>query len=116
MPTRESPEKLKTKDAFDIYENGKHRRYSLLFAVNGGAFAVAKLLATEQQSRVLGGLTLAQLAVGMIAFSAVMTWDIWGFGAKMRASYLPDAFGRQGQAVLLLIGGLICAGWLLVSL
>ena len=31
-------------ELFDTYEVGKHRRYSLLFAVNGGAFAVAKLL------------------------------------------------------------------------
>jgi hypothetical protein len=31
-------------DIFRAYEEGKHRRYNLLFAVNGGAFAVAKLL------------------------------------------------------------------------
>jgi hypothetical protein len=28
---------------FRAYEDGKHRRYELLFAVNGGAFAIAKL-------------------------------------------------------------------------
>jgi len=26
---------------FELYENGKHRRYSLLFSINGGAFAIA---------------------------------------------------------------------------
>lgn len=30
---------------FSDYEQGKHRRYSLLFSVNGGAFAITQLLA-----------------------------------------------------------------------
>ena len=29
-------------EAFKIYEDGKHRRYSLLFAVNGGVLAILK--------------------------------------------------------------------------
>jgi len=28
------------KDAYTLYESGKKRRYDLLFAVNGGAFAM----------------------------------------------------------------------------
>ena len=35
---------LALKDALAYFEDGKHRRNTLLFAVNGGAFAVAKLL------------------------------------------------------------------------
>ena len=31
------------RDAFEIYENGKHRRYTLLFSVNGAVAAIAKL-------------------------------------------------------------------------
>ena len=54
---------LSTKEAFDLYENGKHRRYSLLFSVNGGAFAIAKLLAGGPGTDpvVLGHLTLRPL-------------------------------------------------------
>ena len=108
---------LKTKEAFDIYENGKHRRYSLLFAVNGGAFAVAKLFADEpaKQDRVLGDLSLTQLAVGMAIFTIVMIWDIYLFGHKMRAKYLKDAFGLQGKLVLFVLGALLFTGWLLVG-
>lgn len=111
-------QKLTAKDAFELYENGKHRRYSLLFAVNGGAFAVAKLLVGEitEPEMVLGGLRLWQLSLGMLSFTAVMIWDIFEFGLKMRRTYLPDAFGPQGRIVLLLLGGLIGLGWILVSL
>jgi hypothetical protein len=40
----EMPEEITLKDKMSLYEEGKHRRYSLLFSVNGGAFAVAKIL------------------------------------------------------------------------
>ncbi len=107
------------KDKFELYENGKHRRYSLLFSVNGGAFAVAKLLTGEPDGKagiVLGGLHLWQLSLGMIVFTAVMIWDIFEFGRKIRKAYLPDAFGIQGKIVLLSLGALLCVGWLLVGL
>lgn len=107
---------LKPKEAFDIYENGKHRRYSLLFAVNGGAFAIAKLLTESNATgRVLGDLTLPHLSLGMAALTTVMVWDIYIFGERMRATYTKDAFGPHGKAVVLLLGGLLCAGWLLVG-
>src|SRR3954454_11804481 len=89
------------------YEDGKHRRYTLLFAVNGGAFAVAKLFVDLKTADVLGSLTLSQLSVGMILFTIVMVLDIYMFGEKMRTQYLPDAFGWQGKSVLLLLGILI---------
>jgi hypothetical protein len=107
------------KDAFELYENGKHRRYSLLFSVNGGAFAIAKLLAVQpgESSPVLGALSLSQLSVGMILFTAVMISDIFAFGLKMRKNYhLSDAFGAQGKIVLLLLGILLSAGWFLAGL
>lgn len=116
MSTNEpTSEEKKLPEAFKGYEDGKHRRYSLLFAVNGGAFAVAKLFATADTRSVLGDLTLRQLSLGMIAFTIVMVVDIYAFGYKMRKGYLPDAFGRAGKAVLLMIGFLICAGWFLVA-
>jgi len=113
-----SPATLSLKEALELYENGKHRRYSLLFAVNGGAFAIAKLLAgeTPAQARVLGNLTLTELAIGMAMFTIVMTVDIYKFGEKMQASYLEDAFQPAGKAVLVLLGALQCVGWLLVGL
>jgi hypothetical protein len=108
---------LTRKDAFELYENGKHRRYSLLFAVNGGAFTIAKLLSADaaQGGMVLGDLTLAQLSLGLMAFTAVMVWDIYAFGEKMRKAYLDDAFGSQGKIVLFLLGALLFTGWLLVG-
>jgi hypothetical protein len=65
------------KDIVDTYENGKHRRYSLLFAVNGAILAIGKFLADERKigsgdAEVLGGLQLGALACGMIFFTIVM--------------------------------------------
>lgn len=49
-------------DVSELYENGKHRRYSLLFAVNGGTLAIAKYLGDNLEgtaaSAVVGGLTI----------------------------------------------------------
>jgi hypothetical protein len=116
------------KDAKDLYENGKHRRYTLLFTVNGGAFAVAKLMTGEQPKPgvVLGKLTLTELSLGMVAFTLVMAWDIYEFGKKMRGilqnDYGPerkpvkDDFGTRGKVVLVLLTALMCAGWLLAGL
>jgi hypothetical protein len=112
---------LKSSEGFKIYEEGKHRRYQLLFGVNGGAFAVAKLFTEPNAASLLGDLTLGQLAIGMIVFTVAMTVDIFMFGEKMRKlgettynPYLKDAFGDVGKTVLLAIGFLISAGWFLV--
>lgn len=117
MSNRLSTMQLSLKEAYDLYENGKHRRYGLLFSVNGGAFAIARLLAGEPGNAgiVLGGLTLAELALGMALFTLVMAVDIYAFGTKMRATYLSGAFGGIGKAVLVLLAALLCAGWLLVA-
>ena len=108
---------LSTKDAYDLYENGKHRRYNLLFSVNGGAFAIAKLLTGEPGKGpvVLGHLTLPQLAIGMALFTVIMVADIFMFGEKLRTGELPGAFGWQGKLVLFFLGLLLCAGWLLAG-
>jgi len=37
------------------------------------------------------------------------------FGEKMRKTYLRDAFSWQGKTVLILIGAIMCAGWILVA-
>ena len=103
-------------EIFKAYEDGKHRRYSLLFAVNGGAFAIAKLIIAPQQqtSIVLGKLSLYQLSFGMAVFTIVMVSDIFVFGLRMRKKD-SGLFTWLGQLVLILIGLLISVGWSLVS-
>ncbi len=109
------PEEKLISENFKSYEDGKHRRYNLLFAVNGGAFAIVKLFAEKNAAAVLGHLSLRQLSIGMIVLTIVMVVDIFMFGEKMRIAYLRDAFGWQGKTVLVLIGTLICVGWFLVA-
>jgi hypothetical protein len=105
------------KDKMTLYEDGKHRRYSLLFSVNGGAFAVAKILVgTEgKHAEVLGQLRLSDLSWGMILFTAIMAADIYAFGYKMRKTYLREAFDWRGKLVLISLALLICIGWYLVG-
>ena len=109
----------KSLEAFKAYEDGKQRRYNLLFAVNGGAFAIAKLLRGKETAD-LGQLTPWLLSLGMIAFTFIMAWDIFAFGGKMQQKVKDDdgldVFTDAGKAVLVLLVGLICAGWVLVAL
>jgi hypothetical protein len=105
-------------DVPPLYEEGKHRRYSLLFSVNGGAFTVAKILVGSECKPpvVLGRLTLPELSWGMILFTVVMVLDIYAFGHKMRNKhFLPEAFDWRGKSVLISIGLIICLGWFLVG-
>lgn len=108
-------EEKQVPESFKSYEDGKHRRYNLLFAVNSGAFAIAKLFDEKNAAAVLGNLSLRHLSLGMILFTIVMVVDIFMFGEKMRTTYLPGAFSWQGKIVLVLLGFLICAGWFLVA-
>jgi hypothetical protein len=104
-------------DVSKLYEDGKHRRYSLLFAVNGGTFAIAKYLGgdlDESARAVVGGLTIDLLSLGMVLLSIVMVWDIYAFGSRMHKIDL-NLFRVPGRVVLCLIGLLICIGWLLAG-
>ena len=112
-----------------LYEDGKHRRYSLLFAINGGAFAIAKLMTQDcGKTGTVGALRLWQLSLGMVLMTAVMVYDIYAFGDKMseamseaKMSNAPkdtrskDTFTAIGKTVLILLGLLIIAGWALVG-
>lgn len=112
-------------ECFPSYEDGKSRRYGLLFSVNGGAFAVATLFADLNSHAVLGGLALWQLALGMIVFTIAMTVDIFVFGQHMRSTLPKQAFdtggatlqvfGSIGKCVLFVIALLIIAGWWLAG-
>jgi hypothetical protein len=113
--------------AMNAYIDGKMKRYNLLWAVNGGAFAVARLLplgrgaaagtAAALPDAVIGGLSLRALAVGASIFTVVMCADIWMFGQMMRREYFGGTmvFGTPGRLVLGLIGALIVSGWLLAA-
>ena len=114
---------LSSADILRVYEEGKHRRYNLLFAVNGGAFAIANLFVDlhkpmavleGEPSAVLGELTLGQISLGMALFTIVMIVDIFFFGQSMRRR-MRELFGLQGKLVLTSIGWLIAAGWTVVS-
>ena len=103
-------------DGLRTYIDGKRRRYGLLFSVNGGAFAIAKLMADENTAKLLGGLSVRYLAFGAIVFTIVMVVDIWLFGQMMRAEFLDElAFTKRGKTILLLLGTLLVSGWLLVA-
>ena len=127
MPTEPSTAKapLNFQEAYKLYEDGKHRRYELLFAVNGGAFAVANL---SGKSSGLGGLRLSYLAVGMVLFTITMVVDIFTFGTiwhgigespaiqqSIDTTKPVTIFGLPGRVVLVLIGVFICSGWLLAG-
>ena len=109
-------------EAYKLYEDGKHRRYELLFAVNGGAFAIAKLIGEKPG---LGGLRMPYLALGMALFTITMVYDIYKFGQKwhtigeqFRRGEKDEAhtiFGPPGRIVLITIGVLMCLGWALAS-
>jgi hypothetical protein len=97
------------------YIDGKMKRYNLLFAVNGGAFALAQLL-NGGQAGALGGLTVRHIAMGAILFTVVMAVDIALFALMMKRRYLGElAFNRPGQVILALLALLNLAGWSMVD-
>jgi hypothetical protein len=103
-------------DGMRTYIDGKLRRYGLLFSVNGGAFAIAKLMADENTAKLLGRLSVTHLALGAIIFTIVMVVDIWLFGKMMQEKFLDKlAFQKPGKIILLLLGTLLVVGWLLVA-
>jgi len=120
MPDTAKPNDVKL-DVFKTYEDGKHRRYNLLFSVNGGAFAIARILAAKPQEQLLtGNLHQWHLSVGMAAFSVLMVSDIYEFANKMsrlekETGGRVEIFGRKGKQVLISIGILLCLAWLLAA-
>jgi hypothetical protein len=106
------PQKL---DGLRTYIDGKMRRYGLLFSVNGGALAIAKLMADANTATLLGGLRITHIAVGAIIFTIVIVIDTWLFARMMKSKFLGDlAFSKPGKSILLLLGALIVMAWVLV--
>ncbi len=101
----------------NTYIDGKMKRYNLLFTVNGGIFAIARLLADKQNEQILGGLTLQALAVGASAFTCLMCLDIWYWGDMLRRDFFngQQVFGRPGRFILIALGALLIMGWLVAA-
>lgn len=107
-------------DGLRTYIDGKMRRFSLLFAVNGGAFAIAKLMTGTNQdggAALLGSLKLWHLALGSIVFTVLIVVDIYLWAQRMKKEFLGElAFGIPGKTILLLLGVLIISAWTLVAI
>lgn len=105
--------------ALSTYIDGKMKRYSLMFAVNGGAFAVAKLMAEAGKGRetvLLGQLKLWHLALGAILFTILIVVDIYLFAQMMKKKFLADsAFNLPGKLILFSLGVLLVSAWALVA-
>lgn len=101
------------------YIDGKMKRYSLMFAVNGGAFAVAKLMTEADKTGntvLLGNLRLWHLALGAILFTVVIVIDIYLWGQMMKKKFLGDlAFNAPGKLILIFLGVLLVSAWALVA-
>ena len=94
------------------YLDGKMKRYSLLFSVNGGAFAIASL--SKGGEAIVGTLELWHLALGAILFTVVMTVDIflWGLSMSRRAGEISNmVFTRPGQIIVGLLSFLLILAW-----
>lgn len=104
-------------EALKAYTDGKMQRYTLLFAVNGGAFAVGEFVLGRGGPNAPALLPIEFLADGAIVYTALMTVDIWLYGQMMREKFVGSAaFSVAGKALLLLISLLLMGGWYLVSL
>ena len=104
-------------DGLRTYIDGKMRRYTLLFSVNGGAFAIAKFMLGTKSSCddvLLGSLKLWHLALGSMIFTILMVLDNFLFAQRMKTQFLGElAFNVPGKMILLLIGILIISAWVL---
>jgi hypothetical protein len=96
-------------EALRTYTDGKMERYKLLFAVNGGAFAIGRLLLEKHSV----GLTMPQLSLGAVLFTLLLHFDIWAFAMMMRNSFgLKEfAFKTAGRLILVCLCSLLVAAW-----
>ena len=100
-----------SKGISELYLEGKMKRYSLLFSVNGGAFAIIQF----SKGELPGVLSMFGLSLGLILFTVLMVSDIWLWGADMREKHGVKLFRPVGQTILLMIGALLVTGWLLMG-
>lgn len=105
-------------DVYGTYQEGKMKRYGLLFSVNGGAYAVVTWKAEHPDNPLGASASLTNIAVVVALtaslLSALMFVDIWLFGRMMRQQAPKDElvyFGPHGKAVLTSIVLVLGAAW-----
>jgi hypothetical protein len=116
-------------ELYNVYQDGKMKRYSLLWAVNGGAFAILKFSLEQSTpagqgscdapagtSLINDAVLFDQLPAALIAFTLLIFFDIWKFGWMMRRQGLDQyAFQCAGQFILIAMSALIATGWTLIG-
>lgn len=105
-------------DIYKLYEDGKKRRYDLLFAVNGGVFAIVSGVKALGAAN-LPGIALPRIAIAMAVLTGLFGYDIWKFGMRMREKATDDQlesdkgiFAKPGRIVLCGICGVLMLSWL----
>jgi hypothetical protein len=110
-PYKNKGRNMTDNDIYTLYENGKGRRYNLLFSVNTAAWAIFSY--SVKNNAMYLSLEMF-ITSAMIAFTAIMFFDIWSFGTNMGnlgKSINVKLFGMPGRWVLWLICLLIAAMW-----
>jgi len=108
--------------AYNTYQDGKMKRYYLLFSINGGAYAIVtwavEHVAALQNIGQAASLKRVAVVVAIAAslFTALMLVDVWLFGRMMskagtRTGDDLEYFGKHGQAVLVLIVCTLLGAW-----
>lgn len=108
-------------EVFSLYQEGKMKRYGLLFSVNGGAYAVVTWVAEHPETArgAAPPFTRVAIAVSLAAslFTALMFVDVWMFGRMMKDNAPDDGltyFGGHGKAVLATIAAILTGAWMVV--
>src|SRR4051812_38366310 len=99
--------------ALKTYLEGISNRVRLLFTVNGGAFAIARLIVDKSNSSpiLLGSLRLWHLSLGMAIITILIGLDIWIFADIMKRKFLGDiVFHWPGKALIISMSGIIICG------
>ena len=103
-------------ESLKTYIDGKMKRYSLLFSVNGGAFAIIKFSSKNGDitNFEMGTIELHYLAFGAILFTFLIFIDIWAWGSFMRENYHLEksAFTIKGKLILIGLSSLLVYVWL----
>jgi len=108
------PSKAHPELTFERYESGKKRRYELMFAVNGAAYALAIWAAKSAAGVIdlrIGGLSATHIGWGMAGFNLLMCLDIYAFGR----GFSPYFFHLPGRLVIIGLSALTMIGWLLAG-
>jgi hypothetical protein len=113
------PQHLECDKVFELYENGKERRYKLLFAVNGGAYAlVGYLMEKAKADTRIAVWIFVLIPIALIFYTGVMCLDIHAFGKRMRKLSCTVCgkhwmvYKSQGRNHLIYLGLILGGAWL----